>query len=85
MLPELKAELKGLVQPRQEQLQLVLRILATSGLVVEVEDEPENRYQLVHDYLVEPIRHRYNREFRREMEALRKKNREAEKQRLMLS
>ena len=42
------------VQP--EQLQLVLDILVQSGLVLQVPETPENRYQLVHDYLAAAIR-----------------------------
>jgi WD40 repeat protein len=38
---------------------LGLKILVGSGLVFRVPDEPETRYQLVHDYLVEPIRQHY--------------------------
>ncbi len=41
-----------------EQLSLVLTILVGSGLVFEVPEEPEVRYQLVHDYLVSPVRQR---------------------------
>ncbi|MEQ9626028.1 nSTAND1 domain-containing NTPase [Coleofasciculus chthonoplastes] len=39
-----------------QQLELVLKIFVGSGLVVEVPEKPEDRYQLVHDYLVEFIR-----------------------------
>ncbi|MBP0020517.1 MAG: hypothetical protein J7647_23555 [Cyanobacteria bacterium SBLK] len=81
---ELEEDLKGLWKSDRTQLMLVLKIMVTSGLVVEAEDELENRYQLLHDYLVDLIRDRYNRESRREMEALRKKNREAERQRVIL-
>ncbi|MEO8890664.1 MAG: WD40 repeat domain-containing protein [Coleofasciculaceae cyanobacterium] len=38
------------------QLNLILTILVGSGLVFRVPEEPEDRYQLVHDYLVQPIR-----------------------------
>ena len=37
-------------------LSLVLRILTESGLVMEVPEAPEERYQLVHDYLAAFIR-----------------------------
>ena len=40
----------------QEAFKLVLRILTRSGLVMEVPDAPQDRYQLVHDYLAEFIR-----------------------------
>ena len=41
---------------RDAQLDLVLEILVGSGLVFEVPDEPDDRYQLVHDYLVAYVR-----------------------------
>jgi len=48
-------------QALKTQLDLTLQILVGSGLVFRVREEPEDRYQLVHDYLVDPIRQRYNR------------------------
>jgi WD40 repeat protein/tetratricopeptide (TPR) repeat protein len=39
-----------------KKLDLVLAILVDSGLVVRVPESPDNRYQLVHDYLVAFIR-----------------------------
>jgi tetratricopeptide (TPR) repeat protein len=41
------------------QLLLLLNILAGSGLVVCTKSETENRYQLIHDALVDTIRNRY--------------------------
>ncbi|GAA6616857.1 hypothetical protein NUACC26_026640 [Scytonema sp. NUACC26] len=41
----------------KEQLELVLEILVRSGLVVLFPDQPERRYQLIHDYLVDLIRY----------------------------
>lgn len=41
-------------------LDLILKILVGSGLVFRVPEEQQDRYQLVHDYLVEPIRQKYN-------------------------
>nr|WP_155750332.1 WD40 repeat domain-containing protein [Scytonema sp. UIC 10036] len=41
----------------QEKLELVLEILVRSGLVVLFPDQPERRYQLIHDYLVDLIRY----------------------------
>ena len=38
------------------ELKLVLKILVISGLVLLIQESPENRYQLVHDYLVDFIR-----------------------------
>ena len=39
-----------------EKLELVLQILVGSGLVLKIPDAPNDRYQLVHDYLVSFIR-----------------------------
>lgn len=44
---------------QEDKLDLILKILVGSGLVFRVPEEQHDRYQLVHDYLVEPIRHRY--------------------------
>src|SRR5919202_774819 len=46
-------------QQATNQLDLILKILVGSGLVFRVPDEIQDRYQLVHDYLVEPIRQQY--------------------------
>ncbi|MBE9035462.1 nSTAND1 domain-containing NTPase [aff. Roholtiella sp. LEGE 12411] len=40
--------------------ELILEILVGSGLVLRVREESGDRYQLVHDYLVEPIRQKNN-------------------------
>ena len=54
---ELEYELALLEMPFDpEQLDLVLPILVGSGLVFEIPEEPEKRYQLVHDYLVRYVR-----------------------------
>ena len=45
--------------PQEDQLDLILSILIGSGLVFRVPEELHERYQLVHDYLVEPIRQKY--------------------------
>ncbi len=42
-----------------DKLDLILKILVGSGLVFRLPEEPQDRYQLVHDYLVEPIRQKY--------------------------
>jgi WD40 repeat protein len=42
-----------------DKLDLILKILVGSGLVFRLPEEPQDRYQLVHDYLVEPIRKKY--------------------------
>ncbi|MEH2271914.1 MAG: tetratricopeptide repeat protein [Nostoc sp.] len=41
---------------QEEKLNLVLEILVGSGLVLNIPEDPANRYQLVHDYLVSFIR-----------------------------
>jgi WD40 repeat protein len=43
----------------EEKLDFILKILVGSGLVFRVPEEQQIRYQLVHDYLVEPIRQKY--------------------------
>jgi WD40 repeat protein len=54
---ELEYELALLEMPFDlAQLDLVMSILVGSGLVFEVPEEPEDRYQLVHDYLVSYVR-----------------------------
>lgn len=53
-------ELAELLQSDSDKLDLILEILTGSGLAVRLPAEPENRYQLVHDYLVEPIRQTYD-------------------------
>jgi len=53
---ELEAELKDFVTVAASQLDLILEILVLSGLVFVVPDTPDDRYQLVHDYLVSFIR-----------------------------
>lgn len=51
----------GLQEPlTPNKLDLILKILVGSGLVFRVPEEQQDRYQLVHDYLVEPIRQKYN-------------------------
>ena len=42
-----------------DKLVLILKILVGSGLLFRVPEEQQDRYQLVHDYLVEPIRQKY--------------------------
>ena len=53
---ELEEDFKTLLTIEVDQLHLVAEILVTSGLVFIVPENPENRYQLVHDYLVSFIR-----------------------------
>jgi len=54
---ELEYELALLEMPfDSDQLSMVLSILVGSGLVFQIREEPEDRYQLVHDYLVRYVR-----------------------------
>jgi len=54
---ELEYELSLLEMPfALDQLSMVLSILVGSGLMFQVPEEPEDRYQLVHDYLVRYVR-----------------------------
>ncbi|MGF1459770.1 MAG: hypothetical protein ACFBSG_12175 [Leptolyngbyaceae cyanobacterium] len=54
---ELEYELALLEMPfLYHQLTLVISILVGSGLVFQIPEEPEDRYQLVHDYLVRYVR-----------------------------
>jgi WD40 repeat protein len=54
---ELEADLEILgFESEAKQLDLVLEVLVGSGLVFLLPESPENRYQLVHDYLVAFIR-----------------------------
>ncbi|NER20693.1 MAG: hypothetical protein F6J96_08265 [Symploca sp. SIO1C2] len=45
-------------------IELILNILVGSGLVFRVPGETQDQYQLVHDYLVKPIRQKYNQRAR---------------------
>jgi tetratricopeptide (TPR) repeat protein len=47
-------------RPKDTQLDLILEILVGSGLVLQLREEPEDRYQLVHDYLSTFIRQSQN-------------------------
>jgi hypothetical protein len=54
---EIEYELSLLEMPHNaDQLSMVLLILVGSGLVFQIPEEPEDRYQLVHDYLVRYVR-----------------------------
>ena len=52
---------KTKVIAQKEKLNLILKILIGSGLVLRVSEEAQTRYQLVHDYLVKPIRRNYEK------------------------
>ena len=54
-----KTELAEELETQPQKLDLVLEILTGSGLLLQIPAKPEDRYQLVHDYLVSFIRHKY--------------------------
>ncbi|GAB4209007.1 MAG: hypothetical protein Fur006_68380 [Coleofasciculaceae cyanobacterium] len=54
-----QAELAEDLDSEAKKLDLVLEILESSGLVFRVPGVPDDRYQLVHDYLVSFIRQKY--------------------------
>ncbi|MBW4560032.1 MAG: hypothetical protein KME32_02555 [Mojavia pulchra JT2-VF2] len=63
--------------------EFILEILVGSGLVLREPEELGDRYQLVHDYLVEPIRQKNNYGMVAELEKVRfEKNRAEEQQKL---
>jgi WD40 repeat protein/tetratricopeptide (TPR) repeat protein len=69
-------------------LELVLEILVKSGLVLLLPSFPDNRYQLVHDYLVDVVRRHNHDEFKDlieevEKEIAQRKRREAELTRVL--
>ncbi len=61
-------------------LTLILEILEKSGLVFLLPEVPTNRYQLVHDYLVEFIRHNKQLNIQEELEELRKRDKLSQEQ-----
>lgn len=68
-----RAELAAESALESEQLDLILEILEKSGLVFLLPEVPANRYQLVHDYLVEFIRQKKQLRIQTELEELRKR------------
>ncbi|WP_072619958.1 NACHT and WD repeat domain-containing protein [Spirulina major] len=58
----------------REQLTLILEILVGSRLVFRFPEDPEDRFQLVHDYLVPTIRRQYRDRLKRQMAAERAAN-----------
>ncbi|MFP5275241.1 nSTAND1 domain-containing NTPase, partial [Coleofasciculus sp.] len=63
-----------------QQLELVLKIFVDSGLVVLLPEKPEDRYQLVHDYLVAFIRQQEGFGIVAELKAERERRRRSEAQ-----
>ncbi|HBB34844.1 MAG TPA: hypothetical protein DC064_24445 [Cyanobacteria bacterium UBA9273] len=79
---DLERDLKGLVidwPTGQRQLDLVLKIFVASGLVFLLPEIPADRYQLVHDYLVDFIRHQQEPKLKAELERERKQRQQAER------
>lgn len=58
--------------------ELILEILVGSGLILRVREELGDRYQLVHDYLVEPIRQKNNYGMLAELEKIKLERTRAE-------
>ncbi|MEC4985439.1 MAG: hypothetical protein SAJ37_15725 [Oscillatoria sp. PMC 1068.18] len=69
LLAHLQTAVSGKKENQSAQIDLILTILLGSGLLFQLCEEPENRYQLVHDYLVQPIREQYNRRLKANLEA----------------
>jgi WD40 repeat protein/tetratricopeptide (TPR) repeat protein len=69
-----RAELAAESTIESEKLDLILEILEKSGLVFLLPEVPTNRYQLVHDYLVEFIRQKEQMSLQTELEELRRKD-----------
>lgn len=63
LLQVCSGEIVGEAAPGEERLNLILEILVGSGLVFLHHEEPAERYQLVHDYLVNPVRQKYEKDF----------------------
>ncbi|MGB3494212.1 MAG: AAA family ATPase [Elainellaceae cyanobacterium] len=76
----LEQELESLL-PDEEALaplELVLRVLCGAGVVVYLPEEPEDRYQLVHDYIAEFIRQQQGNKLVAELSEERQKREQAE-------
>jgi WD40 repeat protein len=58
--------------------ELILEILVGSGLILRLREELGDRYQLVHDYLVEPIRQKNNYGIFAELEKVKSEKKRAE-------
>jgi hypothetical protein len=63
-----------------ENLSLVLAVLVGSGLAFRVSSSPDDRFQLIHDYLVSFIRKKYRVDVMAELREERKKRELAEKE-----
>lgn len=70
-----RAELKNEVELTEERMDSILSILVRSGLVFQVPGFPDERYQLVHDYLVPFIRQKQSQQLIAELEKEREQRR----------
>ncbi|MCA2733579.1 MAG: hypothetical protein IM470_06640 [Microcystis sp. M158S2] len=59
-------------------LDFVLKVPTGAGLAFEIPASPEVCYQLIHDYLVQPIRQQFGGKLEKQLEAERKKRKQAE-------
>ncbi|WP_353932541.1 hypothetical protein WJM97_08120 [Okeanomitos corallinicola TIOX110] len=57
-----RAEIATQLVDKSEKMNLLLNIFVASGLVLLLPESPADRYQLVHDYLVEFIRQQQGNE-----------------------
>ncbi|NEP35544.1 hypothetical protein, partial [Moorena sp. SIO3B2] len=62
-----ETELASVLNFPPEHISLILEILVGSGLVFQIPLGTEDLYQLVHDYLVSPIRHIYESEIEKKL------------------
>jgi WD40 repeat protein/tetratricopeptide (TPR) repeat protein len=78
---ELEKELSALaLEPEPERLDLVLKVLVGSGLVMFLPEMPDDRYQLVHDYLADFIRQQQMPMFIEELSIARQQKAQSEAQ-----
>jgi WD40 repeat protein len=75
---EIKKEFELLGERKLEALNLVLEILKLSGLVLQIPETSNLRYQLVHDYLVDVIRQREGSNILEEIKKQRERAKKAE-------
>jgi WD40 repeat protein/tetratricopeptide (TPR) repeat protein len=82
-VPLSKGDAKGRgIEPlnEAENLSLVLAVLVGSGLAFRVSSSPDDRFQLIHDYLVSFIRNKYKIDLAAELREERKRRELAEKE-----
>ncbi|MFQ4164768.1 nSTAND1 domain-containing NTPase, partial [Scytonema millei] len=72
------ADTLAFLAAKVDKLELVLKILVTSGIVFLIPQSPADRYQLVHDYLVSFIRQQRGAELLAELEREKQKRQLAE-------